>query len=142
MKRQINEIRRMQQLAGILKENSSNLEQDILDFWGTQQDDAAQSDGEYEAEWDTEFFISQYPEHKGMDSEIEKIVSKLGINKNSLQQYISDKNFMKSFIANAEQSHELFGDFKNMYDVYEDELSEKEVKDLLQYCYDNDLISY
>ena len=44
-----------------------NIEQDILDFWGTQQDDAAQSDGEYEAEWDTQFFIEEYPEYKGKE---------------------------------------------------------------------------
>ena len=56
-----------------------NIEQDILDFWGTQQDDAAQSDGEYEAEWDTQFFIEEYPEYKGKEEEINNIVKKYKI---------------------------------------------------------------
>ncbi len=42
---------------------NENLEQDILDFWNQLQDDAEESNGEYEAEWDTIFFIEQYPEH-------------------------------------------------------------------------------
>jgi len=69
-------------------------------------------------------------------------ILKESLNENSLQQYINDKAFMKSFIANAEESHKLFGDFKSVYDVYEGELTEKEVNDLLQYCDKNDLISY
>lgn len=76
MKQLLNEFKRMQQLAGVLNEN---LEQDILDFWGVQQDDAAQSDGEYEAEWENEFFIDQYPEYKDKEQEINNIVKKLGI---------------------------------------------------------------
>ena len=70
------EFRRMQKLAGIISES---LEQDIIDFYGTLQDDADQSDGEYEAEWDTEFFIEQNPEHKGKEEKINIIVKKLNI---------------------------------------------------------------
>jgi flagellar hook-associated protein FlgK len=70
---------RMQQLAGILKENQSTLKQDILDFWDTLQDDAAQSEGEYEAEWDTQFFIEQYPQYEGMEDQINDIASSIGI---------------------------------------------------------------
>jgi hypothetical protein len=55
------------------------LEQDILNFWGIQQDDAAQSDGEYEAKWDNKFFIDEYPEHKGKEQEINSIVKKYKI---------------------------------------------------------------
>ena len=77
MKQLLNEFKRMQQLAGVLNEN---LEQDILDFWGVQQDDAAQSDGEYEAEWDTEFFIDNYPQYEGKEQEINNIVKTLQIN--------------------------------------------------------------
>jgi hypothetical protein len=76
MKQKLNEFKRMQQLAGVLNEN---LEQDILDFWGVQQDDAAQSDGEYEAKWENKFFIDQYPEHKGKEQEINSIVKKYKI---------------------------------------------------------------
>jgi hypothetical protein len=79
MKQQINEIKRMQQLAGLIKENQNTLEQDILDFWGTLQDDAAQSEGEYEAEWDTQFFIEQYPQYEGMEDQINSIVANIGI---------------------------------------------------------------
>ena len=79
MKTQLNEIQRMQQLAGLLTESENKLEQDIIDFWGTLQDDAAQSDGEYDAEWETEFFIDQYPEYKGMESQINQIIKSLNI---------------------------------------------------------------
>ena len=70
------EFRRMQILAGI-NENTNTLKQDIVDFWDTLQDDAAQSDGEYEAEWDTDFFIEQYEQYEGKEAEIEKIVNQL-----------------------------------------------------------------
>jgi hypothetical protein len=80
------EILRMKKLAGLITEGEytkallrENIEQDILDFWGTQQDDAAQSDGEYEAEWDTQFFIEEYPEYKGKEEEINNIVKKYKI---------------------------------------------------------------
>jgi hypothetical protein len=78
MKKQIlnEEFRRMQKLAGI-NENTNTLKQDIVDFWDTLQDDAAQSDGEYEAEWDTDFFIEQYEQYEGKEAEIEKIVNQL-----------------------------------------------------------------
>jgi hypothetical protein len=61
----------------------------------------------------------------------------------NIEQFINDKDFMESFIANAEESYEYFGDFKNMFDVYEEEgLTEEQIGDLLEYCDDNDLISY
>ena len=69
----------MQQLAGLIKENQSTLEQDIDDFWGALQDDAAQSNDEYEAEWDTEFFIEQYPQYEGMEDQINSIVTSFDI---------------------------------------------------------------
>jgi hypothetical protein len=49
---------------------------------------------------------------------------------------------MESFIANAEACYEYFGDFKNMFDEYEEELTEEQIGDLLEYCDKNDLISY
>jgi len=57
-----------------INEVEDTLKQDILDFWDTQLDDAAQSDGEYEAEWDTDFFIDNYPEYKERKAEVEKVV--------------------------------------------------------------------
>ena len=61
----------------------------------------------------------------------------------NIEQFINDKDFMESFIANAEESYEHFGDFKNMFDVYEKEgLTEEQIGDLLEYCDENDLISY
>ena len=52
------------------------------------------------------------------------------------------KLFMKNFISNAEECYKYFGDFKYMFDTYEDELTEKLVGDLLEYCDKNNLISY
>ena len=61
----------------------------------------------------------------------------------NIEQFINDKDFMESFIANAEESYEYFGDFKNMFDVYEGEgLTDEQIGDLLEYCDKNDLISY
>ena len=61
----------------------------------------------------------------------------------NIEQFINDKDFMESFIANAEESYEYFGDFKNMFDIYEEEgLTEEQIGDLLEYCDKNDLISY
>jgi len=53
----------------------------------------------------------------------------------NIEQFINDKDFMESFIANAEESYEYFGDFKNMFDVYEEEgLTDEQIGDLLEYC--------
>jgi hypothetical protein len=71
----------MQKIAGIVNEN---LKQDIINFWGTQQDDAGQSDDEYEAEWENEFFIDNYPQYKGKEQEINNIVKTLQINENDI----------------------------------------------------------
>ena len=61
----------------------------------------------------------------------------------NIEQFINDKDFMESFIANAEESYEYFGDFKNMFDVYEGEgLTDEQIGDLLEYCDKNYLISY
>ena len=61
----------------------------------------------------------------------------------NIEQFINDKDFMESFIANAEESYEYFGDFKNMFDIYEEEgLTEEQIGDLLEYCDKNNLISY
>jgi hypothetical protein len=85
---------------------------------------------------------------KQLNEEFKRMLKLAGIteeNKSSLniEQFINDKDFMESFIANAEESYEYFGDFKNMFDVYEEEgLTEKQIGDLLEYCDKNDLISY
>ena len=74
--------------------------------------------------------------------EISKVV-KENEELSNIKQFINDEEFMESFIANAEESYEYFGDFKNMYDVYEEEgLTEEQIGDLLEYCDKNDLISY
>ena len=83
------DIIRMNQLAGlitegqarkmmeILNEAEDTLEQDLLDFWDTLQDDAAQSDGEYKASWDTDFFLEMYKEYKGREAEVRNAVKQL-----------------------------------------------------------------
>jgi len=60
-----------------------------------------------------------------------------------IDKLINDKDFIESFIANAEESYEYSGDFKNMFDIYEEEgLTEEQIGDLLDYCDKNDLINY
>jgi len=82
MKQKLNEqFIRMQKIAGIVNEN---LKQDIINFWGTQQDDAAQSNDEYEAEWENEFFIDNYPQYKDKEQEINNIVKTLQINEDDI----------------------------------------------------------
>jgi hypothetical protein len=71
----------MQKIAGIVNEN---LKKDIINFWGTQQDDAAQSNDEYEAEWENEFFIDNYPQYKDKEQEINNIVKTLQINEDDI----------------------------------------------------------
>jgi len=70
---------------------NENLEQDVLDFWNQLQDDAEESNGEYEAEWDTIFFIEQYPEHEGKEEEINNIIQKLNFESPSSQEDNSDR---------------------------------------------------
>jgi hypothetical protein len=57
--------------------NQNELKQDILDFWGTLQDDAAQSGGEYKASWDTNFFLDVYEKYKGKETEVRKAVNQM-----------------------------------------------------------------
>lgn len=76
-------------------------------------------------------------------SELKQLIKEEIQNILNIQKFIDDKDFMKSFITNAEESYEHFGDFKNMFDIYEEEgLTEEQIGDLLEYCDKNDLISY
>jgi hypothetical protein len=60
-----------------------------------------------------------------------------------IDKLISNKNFMELFIINASVTYEYSGDFKNMFDIYEEEgLTEEQIGDLLDYCDKNDLINY
>ena len=60
-----------------------------------------------------------------------------------IDKLISNKNFMELFIINASATYEYSGDFKNMFDIYEEEgLTEEQIGDLLDYCDKNDLINY
>lgn len=83
---------------------NENLEQDILDFWNQLQDDAEESNGEYEAEWDTIFFIEQYPEHEGKEEEIDNIVQN-SINSPSSQEDNSDRKDL-DFAASMTKDYE------------------------------------
>ena len=73
--------------------------------------------------------------------EISKVV-KENEELSNIKQFINDEEFMESFIANAEESYEYSGDFKYMFEIYEEELTEEQIGDLLEYCDKNDLISY
>ena len=85
---------------------------------------------------------------KQLNEEFKRMQKLAGIteeNKSSsnIEQFINDKDFMESFIANAEESYEYSGDFKNMFDIYEEDgLTEEQIGDLLDYCDKNDLINY
>ena len=84
---------------------------------------------------------------KQLNEEFKRMQKLAGLEENkslsNIEQFINDEDFMKSFIANAEESYEYFGDFKNMFDVYEEEgLTDEQIGDLLEYCDKNDLISY
>ena len=60
-----------------------------------------------------------------------------------IDKLISNKSFMELFIINASITYEYSGDFKNMFDIYEEEgLTEEQIGDLLDYCDKNDLINY
>jgi len=59
-----------------------------------------------------------------------------------MKKFIDNEKFMKSFIVNAEECYENSGDFKDMFDIYKDELSEDIIGDLLEYCDKNNLLSY
>jgi hypothetical protein len=60
----------------------------------------------------------------------------------SIQAFINNKKFMKSFIATAEECYRWTGDFGDVFDSYEDELTEDQIGELLEYCDNNNLISY
>jgi hypothetical protein len=60
----------------------------------------------------------------------------------SIQAFINDKEFMVSFIATAEECYRWTGDFGDVFDSYEDELTEDQIGELLEYCDNNNLISY
>jgi hypothetical protein len=53
----------------------------------------------------------------------------------NIQQFINDKDFMKSFIKNSKYSYKYFGDYKEIYDMYEEDgLNEEQIENLLDYC--------
>jgi hypothetical protein len=60
----------------------------------------------------------------------------------SIQVFIDNKEFMEPFIATAEECYKWTGDFEDVFDNYEDELTEDQIGELLEYCDNNNLISY
>ena len=52
----------------------------------------------------------------------------------NIEQFINDKEFMKSFIANARLAYKYTGGYKDMFWLFkEDGLTEEQVGDLLEY---------
>ena len=51
-----------------------------------------------------------------------------------IQKFLDDKDFMKSFIANARLAYKQSGDYKDMFELFEEDgLTEKQIGDLLEY---------
>jgi hypothetical protein len=59
----------------------------------------------------------------------------------SIQETIQNKEFMDEFIQTANEVYQYSGDYKNVYDAFEDRLSDDEILELLDYCEDNNLLS-
>ena len=59
----------------------------------------------------------------------------------SIQETIQNKEFMDEFIQTANEVYQYSGDYKNVYGVFEDRLSDDEILELLDYCEDNNLLS-
>ena len=60
----------------------------------------------------------------------------------NIQKFIDNKEFMEEFIATMEQTYEWTGDFQDVFESYEDEMSEEEIGSLMEYCDNNNLVSY
>jgi hypothetical protein len=58
-----------------------------------------------------------------------------------LQEIIQNKEFMDEFIQTADEIYQYSGDYKDVYDAFEDKLSDGEILELLDYCEDNNLLS-
>jgi hypothetical protein len=59
----------------------------------------------------------------------------------SIQEIIQNKEFMDEFIQTADEIYQYSGDYKDVYDAFEDKLSDNEILELLDYCEDNNLLS-
>jgi len=59
----------------------------------------------------------------------------------SIQKIIQNKEFMDEFIQTADEIYQYSGDYKDVYDAFEDKLSDDETLELLNYCEDNNLLS-
>jgi uncharacterized protein involved in tolerance to divalent cations len=55
-----------------------------------------------------------------------------------ISRFITDKSFMDEFKANSEACYNATGDFKGVYEIYEDILTDDEIETLLK-TVENDL---
>ena len=59
-----------------------------------------------------------------------------------IKDLISNKEFMNKFVTLANSSYENFGSYEDVYENYEDIISEETILALLDYCDENELLEY
>ena len=60
----------------------------------------------------------------------------------NIKDLISNKEFMNKFVKLANSSYENFGSYENVYENYEDRMSDEVILALLDYCDENELLEY
>jgi hypothetical protein len=60
----------------------------------------------------------------------------------TIENLITNKEFMDKFTALANSSYKHYGSYEDVYYGYEDEMSDDDIKTLLDYCEENDLLEY
>jgi N-glycosylase/DNA lyase len=67
-------------------------------------------------------------------TELRQLIKEEIQNTLNIQKFIDDKEFMKSFIANARLAYKYTGGYKDMFWLFEEDgLTEEQVGDLLEY---------
>ena len=54
----------------------------------------------------------------------------------------SNKEFMNKFVTLANESFECYGSYEDVYETYEEEMSDEDILYLLDYCEVNNLLKY
>jgi hypothetical protein len=60
----------------------------------------------------------------------------------AIDNLITNKEFMDEFIAATNKSWEQTGTYEDVYYGYEDEMSDDDIRELLNYLEENDLLDY
>jgi hypothetical protein len=60
----------------------------------------------------------------------------------AIEKLITNEEFMSKFITATNKSWEQTGTYEDVYYGYEDEMSDDDILELLNYCEENDLLEY